>query len=86
MIKHEEKYCPRCKSQFECKVGSILLCQCTIINLSNEERNYINEKYDDCLCANCMKALKSEYHNQLFQNKLKNILGVFYKKPNHKTK
>lgn len=79
MIKHEEKYFPRCKTQFECKVGSILLCQCTTVEISEEERDFIHGQYDDCLCAACMKELKAEYHNQLYRDKLKHILGVFYK-------
>ncbi|WP_062052862.1 cysteine-rich CWC family protein [Aquimarina longa] len=79
MTKHEEKYCPKCNSFFECKVGSILLCQCTFVKLSNDELKYINSKHEDCLCAECMKMLKAEYHNQNFQNKLKSILGIFYK-------
>lgn len=65
MKKHEEKYCPRCKIRFECKVGSILLCQCNSVNLNEEERNFLQEKYDDCLCANCMKELKMEFNNHL---------------------
>lgn len=80
MIKHEEKYCPRCKTKFECKTGSIMLCQCSTVKLNYEELNYINGKYDDCLCAKCMTELRAEYQNQIFQNKLKSILGVFYKK------
>ena len=79
MTKHEMKNCPGCNAEFECKVGSILLCQCTTVRLEEEEREYINSRFDDCLCADCMKALKSEYHNQRFQDKLKSILGVFYK-------
>ncbi|WP_091102061.1 cysteine-rich CWC family protein [Paenimyroides marinum] len=84
MAQHEEKYCPRCKTVFECKVGSILLCQCSEVKLNSEERDFINEQFDDCLCANCMKELKAEYHNQKFQNKLKRILGIFYNNPNKK--
>ncbi|MBT29945.1 MAG: hypothetical protein CMO01_09825, partial [Thalassobius sp.] len=67
MKKHEDKYCPRCKSQFECKVGSITLCQCSTVRLTNAERNYINMLYDDCLCANCMEELKVEYQNTLLK-------------------
>lgn len=63
MSNQEEKYCPRCKAIFECKVGSINECQCSAIILTAEERNYISEKFDDCLCASCMKELKTEYHN-----------------------
>lgn len=79
MYKHEEKICPRCNQKFECKVGSILLCQCTMVKLNEAERDYIREIYNDCLCADCMKKLKTEYYSSLFQNKLKKIFGIFYK-------
>ncbi|MBZ9729900.1 cysteine-rich CWC family protein [Salegentibacter sp. JZCK2] len=81
MIKHEEKYCPRCKTEFECKVGSIQLCQCSDIKLENKELEYIRGLYENCLCARCMKELKTEFHNQNYQSKLKDILGVFYRSP-----
>ncbi|MEM6262472.1 MAG: cysteine-rich CWC family protein [Bacteroidota bacterium] len=64
MPKHEEKHCPRCGTLFECKVGSILLCQCTTVTLNEAEREYLREKFDDCLCANCMRELKEEYQAQ----------------------
>ncbi len=79
MPSHEDKHCPKCKTTFECKVGSIMLCQCSTVQLTAEEIEFIQQQYDDCLCASCMKQLKAEYHNQLFQNKLKQILGIFYK-------
>lgn len=79
MASHEEKQCPRCGCIFECKVGSIFLCQCTQVKVSEEERSYFNEKYSDCLCANCMRALKTEYGNLQYKNKLKRILGVYFK-------
>lgn len=63
MEKHEKKYCPRCQTPFECKVGSILLCQCASVTLTEAERNYLQQTYSDCLCANCMKELKTEFHN-----------------------
>lgn len=77
MQKHEIKYCPRCKIRFECKVGSVLLCQCSDVRLTEAERNYLRESYDDCLCANCMKALKTEYYNNLFKQRLKKLFGIF---------
>jgi hypothetical protein len=70
MCEHETKYCPRCKTCFECKVGSILLCQCTGVTLTEAERNYLQGKYEDCLCANCMEELKTEFHHNLFKQKL----------------
>jgi hypothetical protein len=58
MCKHEEKYCPRCKSAFECKVGDIAQCQCFGIGLSLEEKTFLEERYEDCLCRNCLLELK----------------------------
>ena len=59
---HEMKYCPRCNSMFECKVGSVLICQCSTIILTNDEKDYIQLQFDDCLCVNCMKELQQEYN------------------------
>ncbi len=75
MCEHETKYCPRCRTRFECKVGSILLCQCTSVSLTEAESNYLHEKYEDCLCTDCMKELKAEFHNNLLKKKLKKTLS-----------
>jgi len=77
MEKHETKICPRCFDTFECKAGSILLCQCNTISLKEEESHYINQQFDDCLCINCMKDLKKEYNRNLFKEKLKKISRLF---------
>lgn len=77
MCNHEEKYCPRCNAIFECKVGTIALCQCATVELNNKERNYIQQNYEDCLCASCMKEAKAEYYNNQFKNKIKKLLGFF---------
>ena len=61
MCKHEEKKCQRCRALFECKAGSIMLCQCNGIQLTTEERAYIETKYEDCLCVNCLRILQTEY-------------------------
>ncbi|MBI3234554.1 MAG: cysteine-rich CWC family protein [Bacteroidetes bacterium] len=75
MCEHEKKVCQRCKAHFECKVGSIQLCQCSTIVLSEEERNFIQHQFDDCLCIDCIKALKAEYHQSLFSERIKNSLN-----------
>ncbi len=64
MCEHEKKLCPHCHLLFECKVGSILLCQCTTVSLSDDERMYIKDYYDDCLCASCMLKFKDQYHEE----------------------
>jgi hypothetical protein len=61
MCMHEEKICPRCGNGFECKLGSITECQCSGISLNDEERAFIEERYDDCLCRSCLVELKSRY-------------------------
>lgn len=61
MPQHEIKSCPRCNTAFECKVGSISLCQCSSITLTIEEQAFIDTKYQDCLCGNCLKDIKNKY-------------------------
>lgn len=61
MSKHEDKHCPRCNSTFECKAGTIMQCQCSAIQLSVEESLYVESKFEDCLCVNCLRALQQEY-------------------------
>ena len=59
MPQHEIKTCPRCNTMFECKVGNITRCQCSIVELSIEERCFIEDRYSDCLCINCLSQLKT---------------------------
>jgi hypothetical protein len=61
MCMHEHKLCPRCSGLFECKVGSVTECQCLQIHLSIEERAFIEDMYDDCLCKECLLELKTRY-------------------------
>jgi hypothetical protein len=66
MPQHESKNCPRCSRNFECKVGNIAECQCSQVNLTHEERVFIEEKYIDCLCGQCLQAL--QFENKLHKN------------------
>jgi len=75
MCKHEEKNCPRCGAGFECKVGDISHCQCYAVKLNEQEIKFVAQKYSDCLCAACMKAMKTEY--SMLQSQLQ--LNVFLK-------
>jgi hypothetical protein len=60
MAHHEDRTCPRCGKRFKCSAGSILPCQCEGVSLSPEEFEYILSHYSDCLCAECLRALKAE--------------------------
>jgi hypothetical protein len=66
-LKHEEKKCPRCAKHFECKVGDITHCQCYGISFTAEEKAFIEERYRECLCRNCLLELKQP--NTLFSEK-----------------
>ena len=73
MPKHEKKQCPRCEKEFECKTGSILLCQCSQIEMTAEQLEYSSTKFNDCLCLSCLKALRTEYNSLSHSKKIKNI-------------
>jgi len=70
MPAHEAKICPRCKRPFECKVGDISHCQCSGFVLTGEGMAFIEERYNDCLCANCLKDLQNK--STLFKEKYLN--------------
>jgi hypothetical protein len=61
MPAHEAKQCARCRQPFECKAGSITQCNCTQICLSEEEKAFIADRYEDCLCLACLQDLKNKY-------------------------
>ncbi|MEO0581583.1 MAG: cysteine-rich CWC family protein [Bacteroidota bacterium] len=73
MPKHEITPCPRCGKQFECKVGSVLLCQCSTVELTGVEREYLQELYDDCLCVSCIKELKAAFQKNQSNNTMNTL-------------
>lgn len=66
-MNHEIKSCERCGNQFECKPGNITQCQCYGITLTIEQKAYIEQRYSDCLCKNCLQTLQGEV--DLFREK-----------------
>ncbi len=60
MQKHETKKCPRCSTPFECKPGNITQCQCYGIPVSAELKAFMEQRYADCLCRNCLLQLQQE--------------------------
>jgi hypothetical protein len=61
MLQNENKVCERCGNSFECKAAAIAECRCSSINLSMEERVYIESKYKECLCILCLSDMKKEF-------------------------
>lgn len=74
MPNHEKKQCPRCSTEFECKTGSILLCQCSKIEMTAEQLEYSNSQYNDCLCLTCLQELQTEFNVLTYNENIKNIL------------
>ena len=56
-MKHELKYCPRCGSEFECKINNVLKCNCSLIEISTKVASQIARTYGDCLCNKCLQTL-----------------------------
>lgn len=61
MPQHEPKICTRCSKDFVCRVGDVPNCHCSSITLTIEERAFIEDRYHDCLCIDCLKDLKNKY-------------------------
>ena len=74
MPRHESKQCPRCQSGFECKVGAVWQCQCSRVELSAEQLEYIRAQYADCLCYECLEDLRAEYNFLSHHHKIKRIM------------
>ena len=57
---HETKDCLRCSKKFECKPGTITQCQCYGITLTIEQSAYMEQRYADCLCHDCLQYMQLE--------------------------
>jgi hypothetical protein len=75
MPKHETKQCPRCSTTFECKTGSILLCQCSKIEMNAEQLEYSSTQYNGCLCLACLNELRTEYNNLSHRENIYSIIS-----------
>lgn len=74
-IKHETKNCQRCGDGFECKSGSISLCQCQSVLLTPEQLEYVATQYSDCLCHRCLVELRSKFNQSQHQQRIHHLVG-----------
>lgn len=51
------KQCTRCGASFICKVDDLAHCQCVDVSIPPELLEGLQERYSDCLCASCLKAI-----------------------------
>jgi hypothetical protein len=61
MTKHEIIGCDRCGKRIECKANSYTKCQCSGVQLTLNEVQYISENFEGCMCADSLVALQGEY-------------------------
>ncbi|MEZ5525500.1 MAG: cysteine-rich CWC family protein [Pseudomonadales bacterium] len=59
MCEHDKRCCPRCGAGFECKMGSILICHCSDVQLSEQQTDFIAEHWADCLCHDCLLEISA---------------------------
>lgn len=69
-----KKTCQKCSESFDCKAEDIKNCQCFEFRIDKKEGEYIQARYSDCLCGNCLIQLKKDYRSQLLNN-IKTLLN-----------
>ena len=74
MPSHEVHNCPRCTKPFVCKVGDIAHCQCSNVQLTAEELEFIGRQFGGCLCVNCMLDMKHIFHEERLNKQRQYIL------------
>lgn len=68
--------CESCGGEFVCG-AAITGCWCTEIKLSDETRADLRNKFDRCLCRNCLEALAKPYAELKYPNgKIEKIAGA----------
>jgi len=70
------RICPRCAEPFICRNDDIIHCECVNVPLSAEDRAYIAERYDTCLCVGCLKILARQRRNEARKNDMERIFHV----------
>ena len=51
----KEKRCSKCGAAFDC--GGLIGCWCRDVKVDLETLAELKQKYDDCLCPGCLRAL-----------------------------
>ena len=55
MILAKEKSCSKCGTAFDC--GGLFGCWCSEVTLTQAQLAAMRERYADCLCPACLKAI-----------------------------
>jgi hypothetical protein len=54
----EKEVCPRCQQKFQCSKSN--KCWCFEIGLDSNQLENLNEKFQSCLCPNCIEEIKNQ--------------------------
>lgn len=57
-----KKVCPRCGATFDCRHDDMAFCHCATIGLDAIQRDYLRNNYSDCLCHDCLVAIKQHFY------------------------
>jgi len=55
--------CPRCGGAFHCGMNDDRPCPCTGLTLDAALQQRLRERYNGCLCINCLRALAAAVDN-----------------------
>ena len=53
------EFCPRCGKAFPCRADDIAACGCSQITISEAMRERLAERYDRCVCPDCLRELSA---------------------------
>jgi hypothetical protein len=59
-MENNTKQCARCNHDFECKPMDIENCMCSSVQLNENELQFLQLTYNDCLCIDCLQAIKQQ--------------------------
>jgi hypothetical protein len=61
-INKGESNCPRCGRLLYCRNADIVNCECYGFKPDEAASRVISEKYEDCLCLQCLRELSQQIH------------------------
>ncbi len=54
------KICPSCESVFNCQQTPDGPCWCSQFIISDEKLKYLEEKYNRCICPDCLQKVSEK--------------------------
>jgi len=88
MLQNTPKLCPHCQQIFQCNAADVSSCQCNGITLGDAAKGFIATNYSDCLCRNCLLAIKDDNNTMTLEQRIQDsetriFKAVFPSTTNH---